>query len=344
MHRSGVLRVTRGAVMARQRSVGSRNVRAVVGRGLIAGSCMAAVGIGAVAGPVRADNAPSVTVQLANVSPTAATANVTVGSVDPRSTGMHFDLGYAPSSGTWCVNTTAGVFSNSAPHSETPQQPYPTGGEQTTIGVTALTAGQEYCVIGLAYVTSTSVEPASPRAWYFTAGAPNVTPGNGSAASATSETVSATIDPVGGATTYVVEWGRASPSGAGGAPAEQWCDSGGTQGTPAQTTAATALSSSTSPQSVSYTITGLDIGTSYCWAFRATNASGTSTAFPTHELDYYGATDVFTLSAPTVQTGAATQITAHSATLDLTYNDSGALSPTVDLAYASAGMSLHSAR
>src|SRR2546423_10604027 len=109
----------------------------------------------------------------------------------------------------------------------------------------------------------------------------------------TSATVSGTVNPNGQATTWYFDYGTSTSYGA--------------------KTPATSAGSGTTNANVSATISGLTPGTTYHYRFVATNATGTSD----------GADGVFTTSGspvPPAVTGAASNLSATSATLDGTLN------------------------
>jgi hypothetical protein len=126
------------------------------------------------------------------------------------------------------------------------------------------------------------------------AAAPTATTGPTTAAGATTATVTGTIDPGGQATTWYVEYGTSTSYGS--------------------KTSATSAGSGTSATAVSDNLTGLATGTTYHYRVVATNGAGTS----------HGSDAVFTtLAPPDVTAGAATSITASSATLNGTVDSNG---------------------
>ena len=126
------------------------------------------------------------------------------------------------------------------------------------------------------------------------AGAPTATTGPTTATGATTATVTGSIVPGGQATTWQVEYGTTTAYG--------------------KTTSSVSAGSGTGTTAVSANLTGLDDGTTYHYRVVATNGAGTS----------HGGDAVFTtLALPDVTTGAASGISASSATLNATVDPNG---------------------
>ena len=126
------------------------------------------------------------------------------------------------------------------------------------------------------------------------AAAPTATTGPTTAAGATTATVTGTVDPGGQATTWHVEYGTSTSYGS--------------------TTSATSAGSGTTATAISDNLTGLATGTTYHYRVVATNGTGTS----------HGSDAVFTtLAPPDVTAGAASSITASTATLNGTVDSNG---------------------
>jgi len=166
------------------------------------------------------------------------------------------------------------------------------------------------------------------RPWFFTAGAPNVEPSYVVAPSRRSARLTATIDPLGSATTYAFAWGLAARDLDKGTRSEQWCDSGGTHGQPQGVSPSMSLGTETAPQNVSYLVTGLVTGRQYCWTIHTVNATAAAVDFPGGSNSNYSPdfptrsySNYFIASDPTVSTGPATQIARRSAVLHLTLQD-----------------------
>lgn len=126
-----------------------------------------------------------------------------------------------------------------------------------------LTAGQDYC----GEMTATNLYGtglAYSVAW--TQGAPTVTAPDGSPTAATTATFTALVDPAGGSTSYVVEYDTLSSS---------WCSSGGTSGSPTETSSTLLTPTDGTFHSVSADLSGLSPNTSYCGEVVASNGVGT---------------------------------------------------------------------
>jgi hypothetical protein len=127
-----------------------------------------------------------------------------------------------------------------------------------------------------------------------TAAAPTVTTGPVTQIGATSATVSGTVNPGGQATTWHVEYGTSTSYGS--------------------STASTSAGSGTATTSVSGSLTSLSPGTTYHYRVVAVNGAGTAR----------GADGIFTtFTPPGVVTGAATNVTPTSATLNGTVDPNG---------------------
>jgi hypothetical protein len=126
------------------------------------------------------------------------------------------------------------------------------------------------------------------------AAAPSVTTGPTTTVGATTATVTGTVNPGGKTTTWWVEYGTSTAYGS--------------------KTSSTGAGSGTASAGVSGNLSGLKAGTTYHYRFVASNADGTS----------QGSDAVFTtLTPPDAVTGAASGVTASSATLNGTVDPNG---------------------
>jgi hypothetical protein len=194
-----------------------------------------------------------------NVSPTETDIGVIdLGSYGAPSPSWHLDYGL--SSSQWCMSGG----SMGQPDFSGPVHPGQPGAQNATVPLTGLTPDALYCA---------AIFPASGIGGYstvqFRAGVPNITQGLATAVDASTERLTATIDPVGSATSYFFTIGLMSPRGA--------CQEQATPGTP-DATPSMPLSSSTQPVTVGGDIAGLIPGGSYCWAVSAQNATGVNLA------------------------------------------------------------------
>ena len=145
----------------------------------------------------------------------------------------------------------------------------------------------------LRLVAAFAVVAALVGAGEAAAAAPSATTGPVTAVGPTTATVSGSVNPNGTATTWHVEYGTSTSYGS--------------------STSSTNAGSGTSSVAVSAPITGLTAGTTYHYRMVATNSAGTAR----------GSDGVLTTSAaPQVVTGAATNVTTTSATLNGTVNPS----------------------
>ncbi len=126
------------------------------------------------------------------------------------------------------------------------------------------------------------------------ASAPSATTGPTTAIGSTSATITGTVNPGGQSTTWYVEYGTSSAYGSKTAPA--------------------SAGSGSSATNVSADLSGLKVGTTYHYRVVATNTTSTD----------HGSDAVFTtLVPPDVTTGAASSITATSASLNGTVDPNG---------------------
>lgn len=126
------------------------------------------------------------------------------------------------------------------------------------------------------------------------AAAPTATTGPTTSTGATTATVTGSVTPNGQATTWYVEYGKSTSYGS--------------------KTSAASAGSGTGASLVSVTLAGLTDGTTYHYRVVATNGAGTS----------HGGDAIFTtLAMPGATTGAATSVSASSATLNGTVDPNG---------------------
>ena len=137
------------------------------------------------------------------------------------------------------------------------------------------------------------------------AGAPSAYTYYATVTGLTTATVDASVYPAGQTTTYKVEYG---PAGS------DWCTSGGSSGSPANTTAPQTLGfTDATSHYVSVALTGLTAGTGYCADLVATNGSGSAHSYQVS----------FTGGAPSADTYYATVTGATTATVDGDVNPTG---------------------
>jgi hypothetical protein len=101
------------------------------------------------------------------------------------------------------------------------------------------------------------------------AAGPTVSIGAATGRGTTTETLTGAVNPNGSSTTYSFQWDLDSTS---------WCTSGGTSGSPTNSTSPMNAGSGTSAQNVAANIGSLIPGGSYCWQLVATNGGGTSSS------------------------------------------------------------------
>ena len=210
----------------------------------------------------------------ATTGPTTAvgsTSATVTGSVDPggQSTTWYVEYGKSTSYGSKTASASAGSGSSAT---------------SVSADLSGLDAGTTYHYRVVA--TNGAGTDRGGDAVFTTSVPPVATTGSASAVGATSATLNGTVDPNGRDTTYYFEYGTTSSYGT--------------------KTSSKSAGSSTSPQSESASITGLQAGRTYHFRVVASSDAGTSTG--------KDATFV-TSGAPSVQTGDATSIAPTSATL-----------------------------
>ena len=238
-----------------------------VRRASFAGTLALILGLLVTAGAVAAG--PSATTgPTTAVGPTSATVT---GSVDPagQATTWYVEYGKSTSYGSKTSSVSAGSGS---------------GATNVSAGLTGLDSGTTYHYRVVA--TNAGGTDHGSDAVFTTTVPPVATTGSASSVTATSATLNATVDPNGRDTTYYFEYGSSSSYGT--------------------KTLSKCAGSSTSPQSESASITGLQAGRTYHFRVVATSDAGTS--------DGKDATFA-TSGAPSVQTGGATSVAPTSATL-----------------------------
>lgn len=213
--------------------------------------------------------APTVTTGAATA---ATTTSVTLaGTVDPRGRATTWVFEYGTTTGYGAQTATKSAGSGS-------------GALDVSASVTGLTPGQTYHYRIVA-TSDAGIASGSDRT-FSTGSAPRVTTGSASSITPTGATLAGTVNPLGLATSWRVEYGTTTGYGSSTA------------------TRSAGLGSST--VAVSIAVTGLRAGTTYHFRLVATSAGGTAN----------GADQTFsTVGAPDARTGPASAVTAASATL-----------------------------
>ena len=234
---------------------------------------------------------------ITGAAPTGATTSTITGTVNPagQTTSYHFE--YDLDSSGWCVS---GGSSGSPANSTAPQ----TLGFSDTVdhdvafALTGLTNGTSYCGRIVASTASGSAFSSMGLATFQPSAAASTS--GVSVSGATSATVDGSVNPVGQTTTFAVQYDLANSI---------WCLSDGLSGSPANSTVPQTLSfTDTADHDVSVDLSGLSAATDYCAALVARNTSGSGDG---GRLQF----TTFHAVAPTVATGAATGVTAVSATV-----------------------------
>jgi hypothetical protein len=233
--------------------------------------------------------------------PTGASTATVDGQVNPAGQTTTYHVDYDVSSSTWCTSGgTSGSPANST--SDATLGFTDSTFHFVSVNLTALTAGTHYCA---QLVASNGSASARGRQVTFTAGAPSAFTFDGFSTGASTATVDGVVNPSGQTTTYHVDYDVSSST---------WCTSGGTSGSPANSTSDATLGFTDSTfHGVSVNLSGLTGGTQYCAQLVATNGSATAR----------GGQVTFTAGAPHADTFDGFSTGAHTATVDGEVNPSG---------------------
>jgi hypothetical protein len=195
---------------------------------------------------------------------TGTTTAEVSGEVNPAGQTTQYHVEYGLASSIWC---RSGGSSGSPEHSTSAQTLGFTDGTSHTVSVSlsGLTAATEYCAELVATNVSGAVRGGQVT---FTAGVPEVFPGEATPTGATTETIGGQVDAVGQTTEYHVAYGLASSI---------WCTSGGGSGSAELATSAQTLGfTDGTSHTVSVPLSGLTAATEYCAELVAANGSGTA--------------------------------------------------------------------
>jgi hypothetical protein len=141
--------------------------------------------------------------------------------------------------------------------------------ERVTVTLTGLDPGRGYCA-RLVATNASGTTIGAPFPDTFTAGVPLAQPTDVVAIGRTAALLTASVDPVGQATRYLVAYDVSGST---------WCQSGGALGTPAHATSGLPLSfTDTGYHAVKAEVSGLAPRRSYCAAVEARNGSGATFA------------------------------------------------------------------
>jgi Divergent InlB B-repeat domain len=201
-----------------------------------------------------------------DVFPTGLSTATVDAQVNPGGQNLSYEVLYGPASSSWC---TSGGTSGSPPDATRYTSIGSTDNSfhQASVSLTGLTLGSEYCaaflVFGNSYlrtygeqVTWSQSPPAADTYDTYSTGA-------------STATVEGDVNPAGDATTTYQVWYDLAGS--------DWCTSGGTSSSPANTTSPTSAgldNTQSTYQFVSVNLTGLTEGSDYCAELIATNSNG----------------------------------------------------------------------
>jgi hypothetical protein len=220
------------------------------------------IGLALMLGVPAAASANSPDVLTVDTYSTGTTAATVEGILNPEDQSTTYEAEYDLESSTWCQTGTG-----SPTYTTTGTDPVivANAAQPVSVNLTGLTEGADYC----AQLTATNGDGQTDGGpVYWTQGAPTVDTNNAFATGDSTAEVDGDVNPAGNNTSYVAEYDLASST---------WCTSGGTSGTPADTTTSTPLGFSDGTfHDVSVDLGGLSPGASYCGELVATNPDGMS--------------------------------------------------------------------
>jgi hypothetical protein len=195
-------------------------------------------------------------------SSTGGTTAMVNGVVNPNGQTTTYQAQYDVATSNWC---TSGGTSGSPAQTTAPATLGDTDGQfhDVSVNLTGLTPPTEYCARLI--VTNTNGEVDGSQVTWTQGSAPIAFTYDTYSTAATTATVEGTVHPHAEDTTYIAQYDVASSA---------WCMSGGTSGSPANTT--TGTDPIPSDDVVSVDLTGLTEHTDYCAQLVATNANGES--------------------------------------------------------------------
>jgi hypothetical protein len=228
------------------------------------------------------------------------TAAVT-GDVNSAGQATTYQVQYGAASSTWC---TSGGASGSPANSTTPTDLGFTDAafHDVFVNLSGLTPGTDYCAAVMAS-NADGAAPVSQVQW--TQGAARAITEQAWSTDPTDATVFGGYNPEGSPGTFQVVYDAATST---------WCTSGGSTGSPANTTIPTTYSfADTQFNQIGVELTGLTEGLGYCAAMEATNTVGTA----------MGSQVQWTQGAPGIGTTSASATDATTATVFGNVNPAG---------------------
>jgi List-Bact-rpt repeat protein/PASTA domain-containing protein len=191
---------------------------------------------------------------------TGATTATVEGTVDPHTEDTTYVAQWDLASSAWCMS---GGISGSPAHTTPGTDPIPSD-DFVSIDLSALSEHGDYCA-KLVATDANGVSEGGVVTW--TQGMPTAETFDGFATGVSTARVEGDVNPAGKPTTYELQYDLSSST---------WCQSGGTSGSPAHTTATGSLAADGTFHDATTNLTGLATNASYCGQFVATNADGTS--------------------------------------------------------------------
>ncbi len=230
-----------------------------------------------------------------DAEPTGASTATVTGQVNPDGQSTTYQVQYDLASSTFCQgNSATPAHTTSAQNLGATDSTW----HQVSVDLTGLTGGQSYCAQLIATNPAGTVQGGQLN---FTAGLPLASTDNATPAGV----IQGTINPVGQATTYQVQYDLAS---------SHWCQTSGAFGSPTSTTSSQSLGATDATwHNVSVTLTGLSSGQGYCAQLIANNGSGNA----------QGGIVNFTYGVPGVQTNDAQGTGPTTATVDGSVDPAG---------------------
>jgi hypothetical protein len=274
-----------------------------------------------------------VAVKSTSIQSVSATTAQLAGFVNPDGSSTTYFAAYAPVSSDFCqIGDLSAAHTTTTPQTLNAQDENP---HNVTVNITGLTTGESYCVslqsdntpMGVSDGGQLPDQTLTPLPPPFTVGLPTATTSDVNPDSPTTAELDGTVSPSGQTTSYYAVYDLLNST---------WCESGGTVGTPSESSAPTTLAQSdTGTYDVSVEMPSLTPGAQYCVALAASNGSNGQSGSPAQTIG--GTPQDFTAGiAPGAGGSGVVDQTASSSVVSGTANAEGQTT-TYQVAYDAAG-------